>query len=128
MELFGWGGIIQKANMIRTKWVLGALIILLILLPFISCSKGSLKCSSSVDCASVTYSGTIGPLVDSKCNLAGCHLGSFNTYAGLKAAADDGALEYQVVTSQNMPAGSVSMSCEQRAQIQCWIDAGAPNN
>jgi uncharacterized membrane protein len=107
------------------------LIILLLCLGAIglnACSKSPEGCSSSVDCASITYSATIQPLVATKCAISGCHAGSYGTYAGLKTIADNGNLYDQVIGSNNMPTGGVDMSCEQRAQIECWINAGAPNN
>lgn len=46
----------------------------------------------------------------------------------MKSLADDGQLYSQVVDRQTMPDGGIDMSCEERAQFNCWIDAGAPNN
>ena len=93
-----------------------------------SCNKNNAGCNASVDCGSVTFSGTIQPLAASTCALSGCHGGSFDSYANLSGLANNGSLMQQVVTSENMPAGNVSMSCEERAQVECWINAGAPNN
>ncbi len=103
-------------------------IICLSIIGFNSCSKTTEGCGNNVDCSSVTYSGTIQPLVATKCAISGCHAGSYGTYAGLKNIADNGNLYDQVIGSNNMPTGGVDMSCEQRAQIECWINAGAPNN
>ncbi len=112
---------------IRSKVAL-PFIATIIIFVIASCSKSAANCGTNVDCSTVTYAGTIQPLVDSKCNIAGCHAGQFSSYIGLKNAADNGSLYDQVVGSENMPAGGVSMTCEQRGQIECWINAGAPDN
>lgn len=93
-----------------------------------SCSKTSGSCSETADCASVTFSGTIQPLASTKCAISGCHGGSFDSYANMKSLADDGQLFTQVVDRQTMPDGGIDMSCLERAQFECWINAGAPNN
>jgi len=103
-------------------------ILSLSILGFNSCSKSTSSCGNNVDCNSITYSGTIQPLVATKCATSGCHAGTYDSYSGLKTIADNGNLYSQVVSSENMPTDGITMSCEQRAQIECWINAGAPNN
>lgn len=93
-----------------------------------ACSKSNVACGDQIDCTSVTYSGTIKPLVATKCAISGCHAGSYGTYSGLKSIADNGNLYSQVVSSENMPTGGVNMTCKERAEIECWVNAGAPNN
>lgn len=93
-----------------------------------SCSKTTEGCDATVDCNGVTFSGTIQPLAASKCALSGCHGGSFDSYPNLSGLANSGELLREVVTTEDMPAGNIDMTCEQRAQFECWIDAGAPNN
>ena len=106
---------------------LSALIVISSVVWMSSCSKSGIACSDQVDCSSVSYSSTIQPLVATKCAISGCHAG-YGTYTGLKNIADNGNLYNQVVASTNMPDGDIDMSCEERAQIECWINAGAPNN
>lgn len=93
-----------------------------------SCSKSIDSCSGSVDCTGVNFSETIQPLASTKCAISGCHGASFDSYSNMKSLADDGQLYSQVVDRQTMPDGGIDMSCEERAQFNCWIDAGAPNN
>ena len=93
-----------------------------------SCSKTTADCGSSTDCASVTYTATIQPLIANKCGLSGCHGSEFSTFSGLKQIVDNGSLESEVVNSENMPTGGVTMTCGERQQIECWINAGANNN
>lgn len=99
----------------------------LVSITILSCSKTSPACGEKVDCSTVTYSGTIKPLIEDKCSLSGCHSSSWNTYSGILTIVNNGELYDQVVATENMPQ-SGSMSCEQRADVECWINAGAPNN
>lgn len=112
----------------KTGKILLSLLISTLLISFYACSKSAVHCGASPDCTTVTYAGTIKPLVASKCGLSGCHGSSFSTYAGIQSIANSGALYNVVVANESMPAGNVSMSCEERAQIECWVNAGAPNN
>lgn len=118
---------IKRKNMKLGKFLLSLLIITLTFSIY-SCSKASTNCGASVDCNSVTYASTIKPLVASKCGLSGCHGSSFSSYSGIQSIANSGALYNTVVANESMPAGNISMSCEERAQIECWVNAGAPNN
>lgn len=88
--------------------------------------------SSEVDCSTVTYSGTIRPIINSKCATAGCHAagsanGDHTIYAGIKAKFDNGTLKKEVITDKTMPQGS-PLSETQYKQFECWINAGAPEN
>jgi hypothetical protein len=88
--------------------------------------------SGGVDCSTVTYSGTIASLANSKCNTAGCHAagsvsGDYTTYAGLKAKFDNGSLKQRVIVEKTMPQGTTLSETELK-QFECWINAGAPNN
>lgn len=118
----------QSTYMLRGAFFRPLLIITLTIFTCSSCSKGLGKCDATTDCTVVTFSGTIQPLAESKCAISGCHSGSFDSYSNLSSLAENGDLFQQVIETENMPDGNVSMSCEERAQFQCWIDAGAPNN
>ncbi len=114
--------------MSRKRIVTALVIMISVSAAITSCSKTTAGCDATVDCNGVTFSGTIQPLAASKCALSGCHGGSFDSYANLSGLANSGELLREVVTTENMPAGNIEMTCEQRAQFECWIDAGAPNN
>lgn len=105
-----------------------SLMIITITFSFFSCAKNGTNCAASIDCTNITYGGTIKPLIASKCGLSGCHGSSFSTYNGLQGIANNGMLYNVVVANETMPAGNITMTCEQRAQIECWLNAGAPNN
>jgi len=102
-----------------------------ITLIFFSCQKGETPIGT-VDCSTVTYSGTISPLVATYCGGSGCHganghNGPMVTYNNLKAYVDNGAFKREVLTRQTMPEGG-SLSSSQLGQIKCWLDSGAPDN
>lgn len=91
---------------------------------------------SSCDTAQVTFSSTIYPIVEFKCQ--GCHSGSqpsagisLNNYSDISGIALTGAF-YSVVTGTNnytpMPYNSNALPPCEVDLIQAWIDAGAPNN
>jgi len=94
------------------------------------------SCSASCDTTNVTYSGTIVPLVQQRCQ--GCHSGgtpqgdlNFTNWATLNAVANDGRLRWAVTHDPQgvaMPPSSPIMpACEVR-KFTLWIEAGAPNN
>ncbi|KAA3633331.1 MAG: cytochrome c [Bacteroidetes bacterium] len=96
------------------------------MLLFASCKEDG----TDVDCSTVTFSGTIFPLVDQNCNTAGCHAAGtqnpeFSTYEQIKAMVDNGNLKKQVLDDRTMPPNG-SLSNTELAEIQCWLDAGAP--
>ncbi len=108
---------------------------LLLLALAASCSKKQNPNDlSNIDCSSINakYAADIKPIMSASCIYSGCHeagssRGDFTAYAGLKAVADKGSLESKVIKDQSMPP-SGPCSLDNRKQIQCWINAGAPNN
>ncbi|MDQ3101312.1 MAG: hypothetical protein M3R08_07990 [Bacteroidota bacterium] len=87
------------------------------------------------DPITVTYSGTIIPIIQQHCTT--CHSGpvtiSFSTYSGLFAVAQDGRLAasiQQLPEAIPMPPGGPQNKlahCEFQA-ILTWIEAGSPDN
>ena len=85
-------------------------------------------------CDSVTYTNDIKPIIDSKC--VSCHYaggtgnGDYQTspYAGLKQKVDNGSFKNRAIILHDMPQGGPPLSQEEMDLINCWLDAGAPNN
>jgi hypothetical protein len=80
----------------------------------------------------VTYTKDIAPLISANCSTPNCHsnnfyFGDFTTYSGLRIKVDNGTFYYRVFTTRNMPLNG-SLSHTQLQKIQCWLDAGTPNN
>jgi uncharacterized membrane protein len=91
---------------------------------------------SSCDTSAVTFSQTIYPLVEIKCQ--GCHSGSqpssglsLNTFAQIQSIALSGDFMSSINGTDGfaqMPYNSSPMPDCEKDLIQAWIDEGAPNN
>jgi len=90
------------------------------------------------DCNTVdaTYDGDVKAIIDG-CAIPSCHGGidtsipevnrNYTTYAGLNSATSSGLLVQRVINQENMPpAGALPQS--QLDLLQCWADAGYPEN
>lgn len=91
---------------------------------------------SACDTLNVTYTGTIRPLVQQRCQ--GCHSGAapqggldFSAWGNLNMVAMDGrlagAIQHQPTFTAMPPSGPMLSDCR-IAQFLAWIDQGAPNN
>jgi hypothetical protein len=103
---------------------------------FFSCNKSSTTPPSggggSVDCNTVKFSSSVLPLITSKCATAGCHdaassngPGPLISYASIFASRNS---ILSAVTANRMPQGGPPLSSQEKSILNCWIDAGAPNN
>lgn len=92
--------------------------------------------SNACDTTSVTYAGTIKPIMEQYC--VGCHSGAsasggveLATYDGAKVSGLNGSLYGSVVFDPNwskMPKGGNQIDICSQTQIKIWVDAGCPNN
>jgi hypothetical protein len=94
------------------------------------------SCSDNCDTTTVTFSGTIFPLIQNSC--IGCHSGStpggqinLSSYQGILAVAQNGKLlgsvNHEIGFSQ-MPKGGNKLASCRVDQIRIWIEDGAMNN
>lgn len=89
--------------------------------------------NKNCDTVNVTFSQSILPIMEAKCNTAGCHVpggsgpGDFTGYNGVKSKADNGSLVNRTITLKDMPPGAPLTICEMN-KIRKWVEAGAPNN
>jgi|688.fasta_scaffold03792_5 hypothetical protein len=90
--------------------------------------------NSFCDTTNVTWSGTIQPLVQSRCATPGCHVTGaqspdLSTYSAFKAQVDQGRIEARAIqgTPSFMPPSGKMPNCNIQ-QLQVWIDAGALQN
>ncbi len=107
-----------------------ALVFALAVMTLIACKKDPDPCDG------ITYSGNIKSILNAHCNVEGCHAaGGNNTdytdWKNIKA----GAFQKRVLDVGDMPkpaaveAGKVkALTDQQKADLKCWLDAGAPNN
>jgi len=99
-----------------------------------SCIKQKPVVPQVSNCDNVKFSTTIKPIIEANC--VSCHVqgngpGDFTTYAGILVKVQNGSFRARVIhentTFQPMPP-SGKLPNDQIAKIQCWLDAGAPNN
>ncbi|MFM7709359.1 MAG: hypothetical protein ACKO5C_00445 [Ferruginibacter sp.] len=90
--------------------------------------------TSSLDCTTISakYSTDIAPIMQTKCAVSGCHNASssaagviLQTHAQVAAKANQ--IKQTCIVSKSMPPAGPLPLAEQNA-IQCWINAGTPNN
>jgi len=88
-------------------------------------------------CAGVnsSYSQSIAPIIRSHCAISGCHnsdstlIGNFNHYDDLKIRVDNGKFQYKVFDAKLMPPFSQPpLTAEEYNKLNCWFQAGAPQN
>ena len=93
---------------------------------FTACKKDS---SASLSCdSSLSFSGTVQPVLVSKCATSGCHDGSRMTSMATYTNAKNEAQSIKTsVENGSMPRGS-SLSSAEKTAILCWIQNGTPNN
>ncbi|MDE3212820.1 MAG: hypothetical protein KGM98_06265 [Bacteroidota bacterium] len=88
--------------------------------------------ANSCDSLKVTFSGSVAPLIQSKCATAGCH--DANTGAGAtvlttysQIVAKSARIYQRAVVDKTMPL-SGPLSATEIAILNCWITSGTPNN
>lgn len=98
--------------------------------------KQNIDCGKGCDTSNVTFSKTIGPIIQTYCQ--GCHSNSnpsgginLQGYANIKTYADFGSLLGTVIHDPKyspMPKGGNKIDDCKIAQLKIWLKAGAPNN
>ena len=105
-----------------------------------ACSSDATEMTpDGIDCTNVnaSYVNDIQPIINNACALSGCHVsgfrsGDFTNYEGLKTKVDDGSVKRRTIDQMNMPpsnsSGPTSLTSNQITLLNCWIEAGAPEN
>ncbi len=89
---------------------------------FISCKKKNSTKNYIPSCSGTkSYLNDVAPLIQSNC--VSCH----NTYTNYSAIKTSATSIRNSIIDGSMPKNS-SLSENQKNNIVCWIDAGAPNN
>ena len=70
--------------------------------------------------------------MDVNCNTSGCHAagspyGDLTNYSGVKAKVDNSTFKERVIVQKNMPP-AYSLSQTDLDKLNCWLEAGIPNN
>ena len=104
---------------------------LAVILISISCSKSSDSSTTAVSATcnpNTSFSQTVLPILNSTCNLSGCHdpnnAAELNNY---QVVHDNAAQIKASVVSGRMPKGKTFNATDKNALL-CWIDNGAKNN
>lgn len=92
------------------------------ILLFVNCKKKNSTKKYTPSCSSTkSYLNDVAPLIQSNC--VSCH----NTYVNYTAIQTSATSIRSVIVDGSMPKGS-TLTEDQKNNIVCWIDAGAPNN
>lgn len=90
-----------------------------------------------------TYDVEIVTIINNNCAYSGCHVtgggapGDYGSYSGLTTAINSGNFKSRVITQREDPnlgmppnyaTGPMDLSPSELELIQCWIDAGYPEN
>jgi hypothetical protein len=110
-----------------------ALLVLFSFLLFFSCSKDDEKITPVCDGSNLTYNSGIAAIINANCTASNCHNsgsanGSWTSYAGMQGVISSGAFNSRVLSLQDMPRGSATLSQGQLNQLKCWVDNGYPEN
>lgn len=91
--------------------------------------------SGSSDCDKITYAKEIQPIIQNSCATVGCHVpnGSAPTdytfFENVKADAENGSLKKRMIDGNpNFMPPSGKMDAATLDKVNCWLNAGAPNN
>ncbi len=110
--------------------------ILLMVFFLAACIKDKAKPTPEIapltGCDTVTFSKYIKPIVDTKCAISGCHVGTpgipdYRTYAVFKDRAEAGRVKIRAIDANAtpMPADTKNALTDQQKQlIICWISNG----
>lgn len=92
-----------------------------------------------VDCSTLnaSYNGDIALIISTSCVNPACHGGNnpnipeyaqdFSNFSGLEGITANGQFEARVLDQKNMPP-QTSLTQAQLDLLQCWADAGFPEN
>ncbi|MFK7906267.1 MAG: hypothetical protein AB8B69_14140 [Chitinophagales bacterium] len=121
--------------------VLASILFLMLgMITLASCEKEEDVCA--------TWDADIKPIVETTCSYSGCHSGGttanpflspasndFTSYAAIKANLDNGTFAQRVLVDKDMPpamfvppGSPTELTQEQIDILQCWVDAGFPEN
>ena len=128
----------------RTKhWINPLFWIFAMFLP--GCTADKLAAPSEVDCLGLmpTYETSIREIIDRTCAYSGCHLdsapGVYTSYSGLESVLNSGLFRQRVILVKDDPVSGMppnnapgnrakNLTNEELNLIQCWLEAGFPEN
>lgn len=83
-----------------------------------------------------TYDGAVKGIIDATCAHVGCHAGAYDTYATMQSVLTAEKFGTRVLDEKNMPPAAelipeglpTELTDAQLEILQCWADAGYPEN
>ncbi len=118
----------------------------LILVAWVSgCTEDKLAAPAAGDCfgEEPTYESDVKEIIDRTCAYSGCHLdsapGVYTSYSGIQNVLNSGLFRQRVILIKddpvsgmppnNVPSGKAqNLTPAELNTIQCWLDAGFPEN
>ena len=82
----------------------------------------------------LTYDADIKSIIDSKCANLGCHPsgspnGDYTSYSNMKGDLDNNKIFNRTIEIGDMPQiGSPELTSEEKDMLNCWLNAGYPEN
>ena len=108
------------------------LMLILAMLPFWSCENKTALPTPADQCATISYSKNVAPIISKHCCIRGCHAsgsppGDLTTYEGLHAQIENGFFQSKVFEQKSMPPTDALNEGELET-LKCWIQYGALSN
>jgi uncharacterized membrane protein len=88
------------------------------------CKKKKNKVTPVCDGTNATYNSTVKSIINANC--VSCH-SNYSSYSGLSGIISNGQFNQHVQVDQDMPKDG-DLSTDELNKIQCWVDAGYPEN
>jgi len=117
--------------------ILGLVILCSSCLYFTACDEEEPNPMGVCDTINATYNGDVKAIINGSCAVVGCHDGdgnyvpagseNFTTFDGLMENLDNGNFNTEVLINNTMPPG-VALEDSDIEILQCWKDAGFPEN
>ncbi len=79
-----------------------------------------------------TYDDGVRDIIQSSCNLSGCHdgssgVGNYESYEGIRGVLENGKFRQTVIVEKTMPK-SGELTDEEFELLRCWSGNGFPEN
>ena len=124
-------------------WIIPLVLVVAVLLP--GCTADKLAAPASGDCLGTTptYENDIKEIIDRTCAYSGCHLdsapGVYTSYTGLQSVLSTGLFRQRVILVKDDPVSGMppnnapanrakNLTAQELNLIQCWLEAGFPEN
>ena len=95
-------------------------------------SENAEDLSNKQPCGETSYENDIKPVLETNCALSGCHAGNngLPDFTDKSEVFDNAAAIKFRTSNRTMPPSSsgLTLTNNEIKSIECWVDAGAPDN